>query len=108
VTVFGADEVLVVEGAVRTRPGAAVDLLDVEVRLLLGDGDEVEIVGRVVADALRRATGRRREVRGVLVEVVKPGLARRRAGREKADLADAGIANGIFAGGVERSMRGFP
>jgi hypothetical protein len=100
--------VLVVEGAIAARPGAAVDLLDVEVRLLLGDGDEVQVVGRIVPDALRRRSGRCREVRGVLVEVVKPVLARRRASREKADLADAGIPTGSSPGGVERSMRGFP
>jgi len=54
VAVFRADEVLVVERAVRARPGPPVDLLDVEIGLLLGDGDEVEIIDGVVLNPLGR------------------------------------------------------
>jgi hypothetical protein len=63
--------VLVVECAIAARPSAPVDLLDVEIGLLLGDGDEAKIVdlaARLGRGFIGRAR-RRRRVECVLVEI---------------------------------------
>src|ERR1700738_5501053 len=52
-----------------------------------------------MGEALGGGTRWGRRVEGVLIQVVNPIFARRRAPLEEADLAEAGVADGIFAGG---------